>query len=330
VTFNPNGGTVSPTSDTTGADGKLDSLPTPTREGYIFNGWFTALTGGAEVAANKVYTADTTIYARWVAVYTVTFAPNGGTVDPTSAKTGIGGKLNSLPTPKRDYYTFNGWYIGELRITSSMVYSKDTTIFAWWTATPTPTKTTFVDSRDGKVYNKVSIGGQIGMAQNLNFVTEGGSMCPRDGCTKYGRLYNWTTAMDGASSSSASPSGVQGVCPVGWHLPSGAEWNTLMRFVYKPENGASTLQAKNEWGRCGTLDSPKCPTDDYGFSALPGGVREDGSFSGAGDYGGWWSSTADGGETATSAFVSYYGGYGYSDWDGRDKANLISVRCVQD
>jgi len=108
VTFNPDGGTVTTTSDTTGADGKLSSLPTPTKTGYIFDGWYTAKTGGKEVTTSTVFGANTTIYARWVSgiAYTITFDANSGTVTPTSGTTGADGKLSSLPTPTRDGYTF--------------------------------------------------------------------------------------------------------------------------------------------------------------------------------------------------------------------------------
>jgi uncharacterized repeat protein (TIGR02543 family) len=68
ITFDPTGGTVSPTSGKTGADGKLASLPTPTRSDYTFNGWFTAATGGTAVTASTVFTTNTTIYAQWTAV----------------------------------------------------------------------------------------------------------------------------------------------------------------------------------------------------------------------------------------------------------------------
>ncbi len=65
ITFDPNGGAVTPTSGTTDADGKLATLPTPTRTSHDFNGWFTAATGGIEVTANTVFTEDSTIYAQW-------------------------------------------------------------------------------------------------------------------------------------------------------------------------------------------------------------------------------------------------------------------------
>src|SRR4030042_875983 len=47
----------------------------------------------------------------------------------------------------------------------------------------------------------------------------------------YGVLYNWSAAMNGAASSIANPSGVQGVCPTGWHLPSDAEWTQLTDYL---------------------------------------------------------------------------------------------------
>ena len=65
VTFDANGGSVSPASAVT-VNGKLASLPTPTREGYDFDGWFTAESGGEKVTASTVFTQNTTIYARWM------------------------------------------------------------------------------------------------------------------------------------------------------------------------------------------------------------------------------------------------------------------------
>ena len=65
ITFDPNGGTVTPTTAQTNADGKLASLPTPARDGYTFDGWYTARTGGSKVSKSFVFTADTVLYARW-------------------------------------------------------------------------------------------------------------------------------------------------------------------------------------------------------------------------------------------------------------------------
>ena len=65
ITFNPNGSTVSPTTATTGADGRLAFFPTPTREGYTFTGWYAWPKGNTEVPKDTVFTEDTTIYAHW-------------------------------------------------------------------------------------------------------------------------------------------------------------------------------------------------------------------------------------------------------------------------
>ncbi len=64
VTFNANGGSVSTTSTTT-KDGKLESLPTPTRGGYDFLGWYTQKDGGEKVITDTVFTKNSTIYAHW-------------------------------------------------------------------------------------------------------------------------------------------------------------------------------------------------------------------------------------------------------------------------
>ena len=65
ISFNANGGTVELATMTTGTDGKLASLPTPTRTDYTFDGWYTSAIGGERVDENHVYTADTTLYAHW-------------------------------------------------------------------------------------------------------------------------------------------------------------------------------------------------------------------------------------------------------------------------
>ena len=86
VTFNANGGSVSPAQMKTGADSRLASLPTPTRSGYTFDGWYTAAEGGEQITTIYVFNRDTTVYAHWTAAstrYTVIFNANGGTVTPT-------------------------------------------------------------------------------------------------------------------------------------------------------------------------------------------------------------------------------------------------------
>ena len=117
VTLHANGGSVSPASMTTGADGKLASLPTPTRSSYSFNGWYTEKNGGTKVTTDTVFSANTTVYAHWTytggyyspVYYTLTFETNGG--DKLSPVSGSYNALIDLSkyAPKRSGYAFTGW-----------------------------------------------------------------------------------------------------------------------------------------------------------------------------------------------------------------------------
>ena len=112
ITFDPNGGDVTPTTGVAGADGKLSSLPTPTRSGsYTFNGWYTAASGGTKVTVSTVFDADTTIYAQWTytggssSKYPVT-APSdvsNGTVAVSSGNAGRGTIVTITVTPDEGY-----------------------------------------------------------------------------------------------------------------------------------------------------------------------------------------------------------------------------------
>ena len=162
ITFNYNNGSTNTTA-ITDTDGKLTTLPTPTRNGYTFNGWFTAAEGGVEVTVDRVYTANTAIFAQWTAnpvtptptQYTITFNYNYTSVSNTTAITNTDGKLASLPNPTRTDYTFNGWYTaaeGGTAVTENRVYTENTTIYAQWTAnpiTPTPTQYTITFNVNG-------------------------------------------------------------------------------------------------------------------------------------------------------------------------------------
>lgn len=68
ITFDANGGQCDTTSMYTDTTGKLSTLPTPTRGGYTFDGWFTEQSGGTAVTAETVYNVDTTLYAHWTAI----------------------------------------------------------------------------------------------------------------------------------------------------------------------------------------------------------------------------------------------------------------------
>ncbi|MEG1976946.1 MAG: InlB B-repeat-containing protein, partial [Citrobacter sp.] len=112
VTFDANGGSVTPASAKTNAENKLDTLPTPTRSGsYSFDGWYTSAAGGTEVTTATVFTSDSTIYAHWTnggsptIDYTITAtADAGGTISPAGKVTvGMGESKSFTITANPDY-----------------------------------------------------------------------------------------------------------------------------------------------------------------------------------------------------------------------------------
>jgi uncharacterized protein (TIGR02145 family) len=166
------------------------------------------------------------------------------------------------------------------------------------------------------------------MAENLNYKT-GNSWCSDNNeanCKKYGRLYDWKTAVK--------------ACPSGWHLPKMAEWNKLMAVaggVRKTnEFGASyydaagnKLKSKPGMGWKNEDDIGSEGTDDFGFSALPSGGREiDGSYLPIGFHGSWWSATEREPGTPYGLGINYDAST-VNELIG-NKGNGWSVRCVKD
>jgi uncharacterized repeat protein (TIGR02543 family) len=113
VTWNANGGSVSPASNS-GTSGTSVTAPTPTRTGYSFNGWYTASSGGSLVVsagASYTITSTVTLYAQWtINTYTVAYNANGGTGAPTSQTKTYNVTLTlTSSTPTRTGYTFVNW-----------------------------------------------------------------------------------------------------------------------------------------------------------------------------------------------------------------------------
>lgn len=143
LTYNANGGTVSPSSKEILYDGAYGTLPTPTREGYAFDGWYTASSGGTQVTSSTVHksTSDVTIYAHWsIRTFIVTYNGNGGTPSRASDDV-VFNQSTALPTATRTGYRFLGWYTassGGTRIGGegdSYTVKSDVTLYAQWIKT---------------------------------------------------------------------------------------------------------------------------------------------------------------------------------------------------
>jgi uncharacterized protein (TIGR02145 family) len=183
-------------------------------------------------------------------------------------------------------------------------------------------KNTLKDLRDGQVYRTVKIGDQIWMAENLKYKAEG-SHCYDDvdsNCDKYGPLYDWATAKN--------------VCPTDWRLPTKKEIETLLAAAGGGSTAGKVLKSKTGWPK-GDDGFDGNGTDDYSFSALPGGRWEDGGpYSGVGISAYFWSLTA---YSESSAYYMYLGYENYVLGYTSDKAEIdfnlkihaFSVRCVK-
>ena len=192
----------------------------------------------------------------------------------------------------------------------------------------------FTDTRDGKKYRTVKIGNLTWMAENLNFKT-GTSWCyenDESNCKKYGRLYAWETALK--------------ACPTGWRLSTGDDWDSLAlavggRHDYERSwsEAGKTLKSKTGWkegtGGDGTYYAGN-GTDDFGFSALPGGEMHihmgranlGSIFMSIGLSAKWWSVNYNDGKAMSSWYRQIL-------WQGDDLFNDgnevdgCSVRCVK-
>ena len=141
INFNANEGTVDTTSKTVTFDSEYGALPTPTRTGYTFVGWFTDKTGGTQILSDAIVktASEQTLYARWSnKTYTVNFEANGGQVDTTSKQVVFDKTYETLPTPTKTGYTFAGWYtdktVGTKITSDTKVAITDTqTLYARWT-----------------------------------------------------------------------------------------------------------------------------------------------------------------------------------------------------
>jgi uncharacterized protein (TIGR02145 family) len=177
---------------------------------------------------------------------------------------------------------------------------------------------TFTDTRDKKTYKTVKIGKQTWMAENLNYDAKG-SKCYDNkaaNCEKYGRLYDISTAMK--------------ACPSGWSLPSYGVRGIIEGY---DETLAKKLKSASGWSKNGN------GTDEFGFSALPGGryyydfydngIRKEG-FNDIGEVGYWWGAY-DSNEDVDGDGAYYWSISSSDGWNPSKGMNpLLSVRCVKD
>lgn len=214
--------------------------------------------------------------------------------------------------------------------------------------------TLLVDERDGQSYKIEKIGKQIWMAQNLNFAVDS-SWCynnKNSNCDTYGRLYQWTAAMDinvrylNDSAGRIIDYPHQGVCPKGWHIPADEEWKMLADYARDSSSFKLNKERSSDYGLSlisvtGWFDSLGTygGTDEYRFKILPAGKRwrqgsgRPFSFCLLGTNAYFWSTYE-----YNSKGVYYWGAYvgaaypnisGRFSHNGDFKENAYSVRCLK-
>lgn len=217
---------------------------------------------------------------------------------------------------------------------------------------------------DGNLYQTVEMGNQVWMAENLKVInnSDGEAIPLVEGVSEweglgaadaaycwydndltngaaYGALYTWNAAMNGEASSNSNPSGVQGVCPDGWHLPSDSEWKELEMYLgmsmadadgagYRgTDQGARFAADQDLWAGGYLKDNPAFGSS--GFLVLPGGGRRyNGSFGHLGDNANFWSATEF--DTYTAWGRHIYSAYSTVHRYNDVKSDGFSVRCVRD
>jgi uncharacterized protein (TIGR02145 family) len=218
--------------------------------------------------------------------------------------------------------------------------------------------TSTVKDYDGNKYNTVKIGNQCWMKENLRTThyadgtaidagASSSSTTPyryaphndENTVSTYGYLYNWPAVMHGAASSNANPSGVQGICPNGWHVPSDAEWimmeqtQTTMDLSGFGSHGdhAGRLAGGSGWSSSSNANAPGkmdyADRNASGFSALPAGYYN-GNYINFSFHAYFWCATGYTDILAYDRYLVYNTASVYSNVD--KKAYGLSVRCVRD
>jgi uncharacterized protein (TIGR02145 family) len=343
------GGIVTPANESHHDANTPVSITANPASGYRFINWTVAEgTATFEDADNQSTTvtmsSDAVIHADFERIrYTLTIGQGSGTFTPASGLSHDANTPIPITATPASYFTFVNWEVTSGTATfenadsasTTVTLSSNATIRANFRNIATPGDTgIFTDSRDNRSYRKVKIGTQTWMAENLNYSGSGGDVgvCydnHESNCDLYGRLYDWATVMGFPSTcnttlcSTQVQSPHQGICPAGWHVPRDDEWGMLISFVGSSTTAGTVLKSAVGWNNTGN------GTDDYGFSALPGGARgANGNFSAVNNSGGWWSATESGAGNARYRYMGWnYNGVNIAT---SNKAGSFSLRCLMD
>ena len=228
VSFNANGGNCSSSSKTVNYDGTYGTLPTPTKDGYGFVGWFTAASGGTQISSSSKVsvTSNQTLYAHWNAnSYSVSYNANGGSGAPGNQTKTYGTNLTlSTTTPTRAGYAFQGWATSANATSaayqpgSSYTSNAAVTLYAVWKPY---VLTVYYNSNGGVIGNTT-----------YNATADSNGLLSVYDTAEYGKTF-------GAYGLTNVDSEVFDLSKTGYHLLPNKEW--------KADNGAQLSQGDNTY-----------------------------------------------------------------------------------
>jgi uncharacterized protein (TIGR02145 family)/uncharacterized repeat protein (TIGR02543 family) len=308
------------------------------RTGYTFHCWNTNSLGTETErcpgATFPMGSQNVDLYAEWPPnSYTITFDGQGATTPANPATINVtvpATTVGTLPTqPLKTAYVFDGWWTEKngsgTQFTATTTVSQNDTVYGKWV----------IKDMDGNIYTEVTIGTQVWMVENLKTTKyndgAGIPIISKDSIswtpgycwyndsitykTPYGALYNGYVVGTGR------------LAPIGWHVPTKADWTTLLSFVGNDSTAGGPLK---EAGLSHWNTPNASATNSTGFTALPGGQRRYyAPFGGIGGWGYWWSATQ---------YDPVYETWGvYLEYDNAhlivstEKNNTgLSVRCIRD
>jgi uncharacterized protein (TIGR02145 family)/uncharacterized repeat protein (TIGR02543 family) len=311
-------------------------LANASRNGYDFNAWYDnpSFSGSPVTSIPQGSTGTKAFWAKWTPKsYSIVYHLNDGTNGSNPSGYTIESSPITLNGASKTSYTFEGWYDNE-----GLSGSKITSIPTGSTGNKEYWVKWIITDIDNNVYTEVKIGNQVWMVENLKTTHyNDGSSIPlvtdstywnrtthaycwygnnESNKTPYGALYNWYAVDHG------------GLAPKGWHVATYAEWELLLSNTggYSAAGGKLKEAGLTHW------NTPnQGATNEFGFTALPGGWRENtGTFSSLTTTGDWWTATAYPYNSTDvwekRMFYYYTDVYEY----GVDKKYGMSVRCVRD
>ena len=294
ITFNPNGGSVSPTSETTTVGGTV-TPPIPTRTNYAFTGWYTASSGGEKVNLTDKYYTSTTIYAQWAAVSSFSISSMQSMSSTICSKATIGTTRSMTDSRDSNAYTVvkladgNCWMTQSLRLVGSRTLtSSDSNVSASFTL-PASTNPWTATNDAAMVYDYISTNNSV--------------------------YYNYYAASAGTISGDSNTTLAQySICPKNWRLPTQPEYAALIAAYYIRSNADGSEKMRS--APLNFIFSGYHNAAGYAVAGLNGNGR-------------WWSATAATGNAAKRYGV-YFTSTAVTTIDSSNDGRKIGfpIRCI--